>query len=364
MRENDSTLDTAERYQSFAAKERIEHVAKVTAELEAVKPLVDALECLLTMGVPRHRVRSESGLSEKDITRLLERQAPVSGWVPESSAWTFEAISAAKGRLAAWIEDAELPPEVSSYAETPIFTAIYNQIVQAQERRSLTVIVGGFGVGKSSAAEAAVTKRPRRRDAPGLVKIEVSEYERTNSQLMKAIYFRLINRDPFTIGDEVFSEVVRLLRPGDVLILDECQRLANYSHGRGIEAIRQLYDATGSRQSGASIVLLGNPLANVKGNILDEKLYGAFSGRARVFNDARFLHLSEYDIDEFMAHKGVSGIAVRKALVRRFAGSKEGRPAKNAGGFHALTRVFDDAAAANGGALSADAILEMLPPEQ
>jgi hypothetical protein len=340
---------TPEQYESAFERTRKAERAEAQALVDAAEPYVEALEKRLNRGFSVVRFRSESGVHGDDMKHLLSRTLPReyganSGWEPRH-------LTAALEKLKRWLEDAYSAQTAPvKFAETPTMVGIVDLCLAAHKRKTLTVIVGGFGIGKTCAAECAVDMQPRKFNSPGCVRIEISESDRTISQLLRGIFFRLVNREPYAMGDEAMAELCKVLRPGDVVILDECQRLANVAKGRGSEAVRELFD-----RSAASIVLLGNEALSRSGNLLDPKLYNALQSRARVF-PTQFLYTSEDDIDEYILWRGLAGsVALRKRLVRLYARRPPGHRVGNKdpqgwvpGGLRRLARVVDTVAAENG----------------
>lgn len=346
-------------YVNFAARAEARR-RELGARAENLWPVVIQVEDAFVRdsSLTSAQLCSESGVSTQDWFQLQERARPLSS--DHYASWTIEKAESAIAKLSRWLE--EIAPrntdQLWSVAPTPTTEAIFNLIASARERKSLSVIVGGYGVGKTVAAEAAVAEYTRRRDHPGVIRVEVSASCRNAGQLLEHLLFRLQIREPYKLSGQarLMAEVCAELRRGDVVILDECQRLARCGNGAGVEIIRELFDSTP-----ASFVLLGNELINQKGNLLDERLYGAFRSRADV-SAGRFMHLSAGDVDEYMAWRGVSGVKLRAELVRLFAAQEQrGRPVlpKRIGGLRALSRVFDTVARLHG-SLSEDAILAEL----
>lgn len=341
---------TAEQYDAIAADEAARCKALQRAALDEAASVVDAVQTRLNQGLSLAQLRSESGITQHALQRLLERAPPRDGY----AGWNFEQHAAGVAQLAGWLAEAPAhSPGADAYAPTPALEAICDLIDAARTRKRLAIIVGGIGVGKTSAARAAVEADPRKHGSPGVVRIEVSESDRTVNRLLRSVYFKLVNRDEYPMGDEVMGEILKALRPGDVLILDECQRLAACAKGRGIEAVRELYD-----RSPASIILLGNEHLVGNGRVLDEKLYGALASRARVFKED-FLYTSEGDVDAYMEWAGVSGRSLRSRLVSTFAKQPNAAP-KRPGGLRAVAALFDDAREAEGGALTAQGIMDQM----
>lgn len=334
---------TPEQYEAAAQLEQERRAALVRKAVADAEPLVQQVESMLTQGFPLARLRSETGLPRAGVENLLGRKAPRIGSFAMESVWSLDGMAATVERLREWLDErAGVEDETAKYAETPTLQAIASQCLEAADDKRITVIVGGFGIGKTFAANAAVSQQPRRHDGPGLLRYEMSIEDKTVARLLERLYARLINREARPLAGAGIDEVSKLLRRGDVVIIDECQRLADCARGAGIEVIRELYDGTA-----ASFVLLGNEALTKRGGVLDEKLYGAFGSRARVF-PWQFLYPAEEDIDAFMVWRGVSGTHLRNLLVKRFARAGK-RPPLMRGGLRKLSQLLADVATENGG---------------
>jgi len=126
------------------------------------------------------------------------------------------------------------------------------------------------------------------------------------------------------------------LRPGDFMILDECNYLVA-GESRTIEIARDIYASTG-----IGIALLGNP-------DFDKKVYGDnsdFDALASRTSKIDFPTSTEDDIDCWIQWKGLGmlGKRVRDKLVN--IGK---RPGKN-GGLRTLNKLMDDIARLQQGA--------------
>lgn len=337
-------------------QESIAHDDAEKAHHNKAELLIQRLESFLAKGLTRSRVGAESGLRADDMDRLLTR-ARIPKWAnPSRQDWTLERADEAVQRLARWLDEVAQVggAGVPTYADTSTHEELYNLMIDASTKKRLVLIVGGYGVGKTSAAEHAAADCPRGLSKPGLVLIRASETDRTFAQFLRRLYLRLVNREDVSATVDLMAAIRKLLRPGDVVVIDECSLLANCGGGRVVEVIRELYD-----ECPASWVLLGNERVNKAGNLLDAKLYGAFASRARVF-PTQFLYTSEADVEAYMRWRGLDGVKLRQMLVRRFAKVPgEGSPV--AGGMRALDSLCIQAVEENEGAtLTSSMLLDYL----
>jgi DNA transposition AAA+ family ATPase len=323
---------------------------------DKAEPLIRRLEALLAKAWTLSRIRAESGLRAKDIDHLLGRSRILADHIQCSHDWTLSSADAAAERLARWLDevaqvgDAETP----TYADTPTHVELYNLMIDASTKKRLVVIVGGYGVGKTSAAERAATDCPRVLSTPGLVLFRASETDRTIAQFLRRLYLRLVNREDVPATVDLMGEIRKLLRAGDVVVIDEGSLLASCGGGRVVEVIRELYDTCP-----ASWVLLGNERVTKSGNLLDTKLYGAFASRARVF-PTQFLYTSAADVEAYMRWRGLEGVRLRQVLVKLFA-KMPGEAPPVAGGIRAIDTLCKNALAANeGAALTSSTLLDYL----
>lgn len=282
--------------------------ADVRALMDAAAPIVQIVEALLNGGLALHRLISESGVSAADTHHLIQRREPHADGGPVDYGWNDARMRAAVQLWAAWAHSSATA-QPRPLAPLPTYRTLYNLMAQAQQGKRLLVIVGGVGVGKTCAAQAVCAARARRPEAPGAVRVEVREADRSMWALLRRLHAGVTHREFLPAGRQAMTELCKVLRAGDVLILDEAQRLAHCANGRGVELVRELYDNTP-----ASLVLLGNEEMHQRGNVLDRSRHAALLGRARVYA-REFLRPREEDVDVFMAWRCLSGIELRRWLV-------------------------------------------------
>lgn len=312
--------------QEYYDQERASREAEMAQLVEAAEPLVCAIEKRLHQEHLLSRVLVETGIHEEVLRGLLDRRAPHPHYHQRYNA---EARTDALQRLAAWLADDKRNRKATpGHAPTPTLRAIFSIIVEAMEASLLEVVVGGYGIGKSKAAEAVVEQFPRSVNEPGAVLIEMRSEDNTVAKCLGTILRRL-RHDSRSVGG--YAEVCRLLRPGDVLILDEANYLAECSRGGMVNVIRDLW-----KDTGAGIVLLGNPVMNKgrNGGIVGNDLYGAFLSRAVVHDFMR--GNTREDVEAWMVWKGLAG----KDLARRFVELAISPTAGEYGGIRRLEKLL------------------------
>lgn len=286
--------------------------------LVEVEPLVDALERRLHQENLFARVLVETGVKEEVLRALLDRRPPVKHGLTNLRSGDEPAFRDALGKLAAWLRgDAQRRKATPGHAPTPTLKAVYSILVEAMDYSLLSVIVGGPGMGKSFAAQTLVEERPRSIEQPGAVRVELSEDDRTVHKCIETLLKRLRHD---THGEGGYAGLCRALRPGDLLILDEAQRLATCGNGAMVEIVRDLW-----RDTGAGIVLIGNPhMRRGKTKIIGNDLYAAFLSRAEVHDLAQ--SNSRADVEAWMVWKGLAGKTLAGKLVQLATSPARGEP--------------------------------------
>lgn len=291
--------------QEYYDLQRAEREAENARFLGEAEPVVTALERRLHQEHLLAHVLVETGVKEEVLRGLLDRRAPsrnpMQGF--SESAWR-EALAA----LAEWLaEDKQRRKAATAdHAPTPTMKAIYSILTEAMDFGLLDVTVGGVGIGKSRAAEILVSERPRTHHQPGAILVEVRTADKTVHACIEYLIQRLRNDSN---GRGGYSELCRLLRRGDLLILDEAQRLTTCGNGAMIEVVRDLW-----KETGAGIALLGNPdMKKRRSGVVGNDLYAAFMSRAHVhdFNKGT----TREDVEAWMLWKGLSGKALADRLV-------------------------------------------------
>lgn len=300
--------------------------------LAEAEPIVSAVEKRCHQEHLFMRILVETGLHEEALRSLLQRTPP-----PEQpkcvNAGQFRSVDAwreALGTLANWLkEDTRQRRSAPGHAPTPTLRAIYSVLVEAMDHALLPVIIGSYGIGKSYAAEVLVEERPRTPSQPGAVLVELRSEDNTVAKCIETVLRRLRHD---LHGEGGYAALCRVLRPGDLLILDEAQRLADCSGGRMVEVVRDLW-----KDTGAGIALIGNPvMKRGKGGdgIIDNDLYGAFLNRAEVHDFTK--GNSRADVEAWMLWKGLSG----KVLADKLAALALKPSRGQFGGLRELEKLF------------------------
>lgn len=277
----------------------------------------------LASGHSLPRVAWLAGVSESDIKCLLSGK-PLRPRGPLVCEDAVEAIAA----LAAWLEsEKQGAPDDAGYASTPTFDTLQSLYAHAHQWRILVAVTGAWGIGKSEAARYYAANHPRTHDTPGTVRIQFDSTDRTLSAALAKIAEHLnIGGHAYRNGSHM-GAIEAALRPGDLLILDECQLL-----GEAIDVISDLHDATG-----AAIVMQGNP--DLSGMIWGKST--RFSRLASRANRYDFPQSTPDDVDAWLAWRGAGEgmtVAERKKLTET-ACLYACKPAQN-GGLRALADSF------------------------
>lgn len=288
-------------YYDFQEAERKEEDARI---LEEAEPIVSAIERRLHQEHILVRILVESGIREDVLRGLLDRRAPRDNFHQE---YNRDSRAAALVALASWLQaDKQRRKTTPGHAPTPTLKAIYSILVEAMDFGLLSVIVGNYGIGKSRSAEVLVDERPRSRHQAGAVLIELRRDDNTVQKCIETMLKRLRHDSH---GEGGYAELCRLLRPGDLVILDEAQRLALCGNGAMVEIVRDLW-----KDTGAGIALIGNPIMKKGGDgIIGNDLYGAFLSRAELHDFTR--GTTRPDVEAWMLWKGLSGKALADKLV-------------------------------------------------
>lgn len=172
---------TPDQYEARNKREREEFQARQREALTDVAPVVEKVRVRLDQGFPFVRVVSESGVKAAHLEALLRGDLPRDDF----RGWSFECVTVAAAALSAWLDESRADDDTDdTYIPTPIGEEILNLVERGRARKSLAIVVGGFGVGKTTAAIAAVAANPRGPGRPGVVRIEISEADRTINALL------------------------------------------------------------------------------------------------------------------------------------------------------------------------------------
>ncbi|MCP5254036.1 MAG: AAA family ATPase [Zoogloeaceae bacterium] len=321
--------------QDYYDLKRTERESEEATLIDEAEPLVAAIERRLHQEHLFARILVETAIREEVLRGLLDRRAPSKQW---QSNFNLEARRDALKRLAMWLDDDRKSRKVAAgHAPTPTLKAIFSIIVEAMQASLLEVVVGGYGIGKSKAAEAVVEEFPRSKLQPGAVLIELRKEDNTVSKCLGTVLKRLRHDSH---GEGGYGEVCRVLRPGDVLILDEANYLAECGKGRMVDVIRDLW-----KDTGAGVVLLGNPVMSKgrDGGIVGNDLYGAFLSRAEIHDFTK--GNSQSDVEAWMLWKGLAGKDLAKRFVRLAIPQTPGQY----GGIRRLENIYATVARRNPG---------------
>ena len=321
--------------------------------LAEAEPIVSAVEKRCHQEHLFMRILVETSLHEEALRSLLQRTPP-----PEQptcvNAGQFRSVAAwreALGTLANWLkEDARQRRYAPGHAPTPTLRAIYSVLAEAMEHGLLPVIIGSYGIGKSYAAEVLVEERPRTPSQPGAVLVELRSEDNTVPKCIETILRRLRHDSH---GEGGYAALCRVLRPGDLLILDEAQRLSECSGGRMVEVVRDLW-----KDTGAGVALIGNPVMKKgKGGsgIVDNDQYGAFLNRAEVHDFTK--GNTRADVEAWMIWKGFTGKALAEKLCALALKPSRGQ----FGGLRELEKLFAEVMRrSHGEAATAERLLDAI----
>ena len=340
--------------QQYYSRTRVEREAWNAERIAEAEPVVSAVERRCHQEHLFNRILVETNLQEAELRSLLERIPPPQEHAQLLQAGQFRSVKAwreALGALAEWLtEDARQRKAAAGHAPTPTLKAIYSVLVEAMDHALLPVIIGSYGIGKSFAAKLLVAERPRSPSKPGAVRVKLRSADDTVSKCIEAILQHLRHGSR---GEGGYAGLCRVLRRGDLLILDEAQHLAKCSDGRMVEVVRDLWDETG-----AGIALIGNPvMKRGKGGdgIVENELYGAFLNRAEVHDFTK--GNSRADVEAWMLWNGLSG----KALADKLAALALKPSRGQFGGLRELQKLVDKVARRNPGeAVTAELLSEAL----
>lgn len=267
------------------------------------------------------RLQVISGMNAADLKEILE-EGIVSGW--DSGRKSEAAIE----RLSSWLKNDEHPTEDdAAYAVTPTFQALQTLLAVAHKNRELIAITGSWGIGKTQAAQYYAATHPRTYNCPGAVRIQ---FDRTDCRAVAAlekIRDGMGINPPSHRKGSTMNAIGAALRPGDFLILEECQRL-----GEALDVICSLHD-----DFGIGIAMIGNP--DLSAAVWGKKTtFGALASRANRFD---FPASTPEDVDAWLAWHGLpEGLnGQERAKLARCAGAIATRPGQN-GGLRALADVI------------------------
>lgn len=203
------------------------------------------VESRLASGFTRTKIAWLAGVEEETLNRLLAG-LPAGNYCTRYDPETTDVIQA----LADWLESEQKGgDDDASYAITPTFTNLQNLYSQARHGSLFLAITGAWGIGKSEAARYYCANHPRTHNAPGAVRIQFDEGDAKPSAALAKIALHLNAPSHAYRNGHLMNGVTAALRPGDQLILEECQLL-----GEALNVVASLHDAVD-----ISIIVQGNP---------------------------------------------------------------------------------------------------------
>jgi DNA transposition AAA+ family ATPase len=287
------------------------------------------------------RLQLETGIRE-DHLRSLINYLPISGGI--SSRYERDGLEA----LAQWLEDIPAARD-PGHAGTPTFNTITRILGAAHQNRTLIGITGAVGVGKSLAGARYAGDHPRTRKQAGAVRIQFNRTDSKPAAALAALLEGLHNGNSvgsYRNGD-LYRAVGAMLRPGDFLILDECQRL-----GEALDLVASLYD-----DFGIGMALIGNPDFSraVWGK---DHTFDALGSRILRYD---FTHSTAEDVETWLAWRVCLDrlpVQERKSLIKTAIdiGTRPGR----GGGLRTLSQIFGQAIDVYGNQPLSGALIDVL----
>lgn len=304
------------------------------------------IEARLAAGMRPSRLILETGIRKEHLDALLMRQG-LHGFQcgGEIDPDVMEAI----GALDQWLEHSPGDPESHApRAETPSFKGMSVILAIAHQTRALVAITGAVGIGKSFAARRYAEDHARSHKKPGAVRIQ---FNRTDNKPSAALAAILAGLHGESIGayrnGNLYHAVGAKLRPGDFLILDECQRLEDAA-----DIVASLHD-----DFGVAIAMLGNPdwSRAIWGK---DRTLDALGSRILRYD---FSNNTGEDVEAWLAWKGIlDGLPVReRADLVKTAVSIGTRPGRE-GGLRTLDMVINYYARAYGNQPLSGPLLSLL----
>lgn len=288
--------------------------------------VLDRIEARLAAGMTRQRLALVCDLDETVVDRVLSGHDAVN-FEAEGRPVTARAFAA----LAEWLENDDQPAEDDAgYAVTPTFQHLQTLFAHAHRGRTLLAVTGSWGIGKTQAAMYYAATHARSHKEPGAVRIQFNSTDNKPAAALSRIRDALSATGGAYRNGALMNSIGDALKPGDFLILEECQRLET-----ALDIICSLHD-----DYGIGIAMIGNP--ELSGKVWGKRAtFGALASRANRFD---FPATTAEDVDAWLAWKGIpAGLAgpQRAAFVKACTAIAT-RPTQN-GGLRALANVFSAA---------------------
>ena len=293
---------------------------------EQQQATLQQVESRLAAGFSREKVAWLSGVDRQNLEKLLGREAP-NCWASNDQ-YDQETVDAAFKSLAEWLDSEQKSgADDAGYAITPTFDLLQNLYAQANSGGLFLAITGAWGIGKSEAARFYCANHPRTHNKPGAVRIQFDEADAKPAAALAKIALHLNAPSHAYRNGNLMGGIITTLRPGDFLLLEECQLL-----GEALNVIASIRDAVD-----IGMVMQGNP-------DLTSMIWGKSSKFARLASRANrydFAATTEEDVDAWLAWYGAGeGLTPgERKLLTEAACTIACRPTQN-GGLRALADVF------------------------
>jgi DNA transposition AAA+ family ATPase len=293
--------------------------------------ILKRVEAHLAAGLPRQRIALICDIDGDRLNRVLSGQ-PAEAW--ESGYAGVYAGPESKrvfAALDAWLSENATPiGDDAGYAVTPTFQHLQNLLSHAHQGRTLLAITGTWGVGKTQAGMFYAATHARSYREPGAVRIQFNPTDNKPAAALARIRDALATTGGAYRNGALMNSIGDALKPGDFLILDECQRL-----GDALDIVCSLHD-----DYGIGIAMIGNP--DLSGKLWGKRpAFGALASRTNRFD---IPHATANDVDAWLAWHGLpTGLTgTQRAGLIKACIEIATRPTQN-GGLRALAHVFDTA---------------------
>ena len=288
--------------------------------------ILGKLESLIAQGVHIGAIEKMTRLPETTIHSLLDHPNRATLGMADSRALSRQQDRGELFRLNNALIELEQRDKARRYTQLPTGDYISGIALECLEYKRLILLIGRFGLCKTTIAKHLAQTYPMTHESPGIAYVSLADEERTASAVYQSISDVMrINERVSTRGRSVGQRVRNTLRKGDLLIIDE----ANYAFQRGTWAtLRDIFDHTP-----ASVLMIVNP--DGEGLVKQEQeALGAFLQRARI----RRIEQNDPKDGEFYA----KSLGYSREEIIHEAGVIAAKPGIN-GGMRVLARVFEDA---------------------
>jgi DNA transposition AAA+ family ATPase len=288
---------------SVEEKERRLQEGEEAAELrkrideKRASEIVEMVNARMQAGVLPARIcaECESGINREQLERLVHERRASGGrghWLDHKSLRHLAALEK-------WLEEEQqaiATPE-ASYADTVVFRAVYGALKRTHKGRTLCAIVGPYGIGKTFSAKTFAMDHARPPNGAGAMYFEFPPETKGDAGVLDAVLKALEPYvDPKGTSKQKLDRIISLLKPGDMLIADECGIPAE--RGTGLRFLSYIHE-----HARVAIAMIGNPsfVGAVWGSRTE---YDALASRTmRIALTGN----QDEDVDAYMEWRGVAG---------------------------------------------------------